>query len=133
MSEDPKPPSAGSPAAPGFEALAELETALREATGLLKSLKAENERLKRRNAESSALTANRKARSDRLLARADEGEAGLDAAGPTAQAPASVLAERVMELEELRRGWLRDRRRLAERVEGILDKLEYLQSESNSN
>lgn len=115
----------------------ELEGALREATALLGSLKAANTRLKRQNSELNQKLVALKAEAERLAGEAEEararGPASHEAAALAAATPVSELAGRVVALEEQRREWLRDRRRLAERVEGILDKLEYLQSESSSN
>lgn len=123
-------------------AFAELEGALREATALLGSLKAANTRLKRQNADLNQKLVALKAEAERLAGEAEEARTRgavlqeampQEAAALAAATPVSELAGRVVALEGQRREWLRDRRRLAERVEGILDKLEYLQSESSAN
>ncbi len=149
MSDVPQKPAAGnSPGhsgGPGGEearrrahaAFSDLEAALRQATMLLSTLKGANARLKRQNAELTRRLGELTLHADRLAADAEEARvheaAPREAATLAASTPVSELAGRVVALEEQRRDWLRDRRRLAERVEGILDKLEYLQSETSSN
>lgn len=110
------------------EALKRLEATIQRTAALVRQLRADNERLTRQNRELE-----QRARAARLDSERQLALHSSLASGAGGDERVAELAGQLAELEQQRREWLRDRRRLADRVEGILDKLEFLQSESSAN